>query len=218
MRKLGIVLVFMLIVSGVHAQEKSVSFVIGGNMSNVLKSGDFFENALPKPGLYAGVFRNVQSEGAINFNYGLVYSEKGFRSRFDYVPPLSENANGEAIYAYRYNYIGTPINIAWAMGEKHRVNPYFGMTPSRLIAAKMAYTLTNEGESQDYIRTTYSQANKWDLSCQIGVSFDFKSNDNLTSFAALQVSGSLFPVSNNAHFANEKLRHYALSFMLGIKL
>ncbi|MFP4663753.1 MAG: outer membrane beta-barrel protein, partial [Bacteroidales bacterium] len=191
----------------------------GLNMCNVIKSGDFFETTTPKPGLHAGIYHQLQSENHLNFSYGLAYTEKGFRYRFDFVPLGAEtdNESGEALYAFRYNYAALPLKLGFRFEGDLKINPYIGFTPAYLIRAQQAYTLTDDGGSTDYSQNMYAQASKWDLSCQLGVTADLKSEGKLIPYAGLNLSGSLLPVSNEAYFANENLRHYGVLIVVGIK-
>jgi len=220
MKKTIIILFILASCLSVTAQENHFSISAGLNMCNVLKSGDFFGTTTPKPGLHAGIYHHLQSENHLNFTYGLAYAEKGFRYRFDYVP-LGEDANtasGEALYAFRYNYAALPLKLGFQLDGNLKINPYIGFTPAYLVRAQQAYTLTDDSGSTDYSQNMYTQASKWDLSYQLGVTADLKTEGRLIPYAGLNLSGSLLPVSNEVYFANENLRHYGIAIVMGIKL
>jgi hypothetical protein len=202
------------------AQNNHFSASAGLNMTNVLTSGDFFETTMPKPGVYAGIYHHLQSENRMNFTYGLAYIEKGFRYRFDFVPLEQEanTASGEALHAFRYNYAALPLKLGFQLDGDLKINPYIGFTTAYLVRAQQAYTLTDDSGSTDYSQNMYAQASKWDLSCQLGVTADLKPEGKLIPYAGLTLSGSLLPVSNEAYFAGENLRHYGVSILVGIKL
>ncbi len=202
------------------AQENYFSLSAGLNMSNVLKSGDFFGTTMPKPGLHAGIYHHLHSEKHLNFSLGLAYTEKGFRYRFDYVPlgEETDNESGEALYAFRYNYAALPLKLGFQLDGERKINPYIGFTTARLIRSQMDYKLTDESGSTDYKQNMYTQASKWDLSCQLGVTADLKSGSSMIPYVSFIISGSILPVSNEAYFSGEKLRHYGISLLVGFKL
>ena len=218
MKKITTVLFILASTISLSAQENYFSVSAGLNMSNVLKSGDFFGTTMPKPGLHVGICYHLQSEKRLNFSYGLAYTDKGFRYRFDYVPlgEETDNESGEAIYAFRYNYAALPLKLGFQLDGERKINPYIGFTPARLIRSQMAYKLTDDSGSSN-LQSMYRQASKWDLSCQLGVTADLKSGSSMIPYVSFIISGSILPVSNEAYFSGEKLRHYGISLMVGLK-
>lgn len=201
------------------AQEKFYSVTAGLNMTNVIKNGDFFETTMPKPGANIGFHRNILCENNLNFNFGIAFTDKGFRNRFEYDINVDNSASqtGDALYAYRYRYIGTALNIGYTCNEKYKLTPFFGITQNFLIQAQTAYSLTENETRTKYKRNDYARLKHVDFSCQAGISAEYNVDANYTPFLAFIIRGSLNSFSDVTYFSNEKLRHYGISLMLGIK-
>ncbi|MBC7745559.1 MAG: PorT family protein [Flavobacterium sp.] len=80
MKKLLIVAIGILTAGAVHAQDVSVGIKAGGNLSNIIKTGDSSYETNFKPGFHAGLTLEIGLGNTFAFAPELMYSQKGYKA------------------------------------------------------------------------------------------------------------------------------------------
>ena len=80
MKKLLIIAIGVLTAGAVHAQNVSFGIKGGGNLSNIIKTGDNDFKTEYKPGLHAGLTMEIGLGKAFAFAPELMFSQKGYKA------------------------------------------------------------------------------------------------------------------------------------------
>jgi hypothetical protein len=188
-----------------------------------------------KPFLTGGIHFLFEKKPGREFYLGLNFNENGFvRERYklkfnDTVYPelgrildLSEAAQKNAYYTYRFKYLELPIGYNFQITPRRNMNLFtgwfnIGIAPQLLLKQNTTIVLqgfTMKGKNRFNFSNTGYAANNFNLAFQTGGRFDINIKNKywVTTDALFKIQ-----LLENANNASQKLRTYYFNFNLGLR-
>jgi len=196
----------------VHAQQ--IRIISGLSRTNV---SSFATIPDTKSGLYLEVNYAYFIKN-YSLSAGISYHQRGFIDNVVFKDEFGNETGEKATSKISYDYLSLPIKTGLYIGKKIYGFGYIGVVPSLLINAKLNTSVYDAGGQLDYNDTNNmtNSFTKFDISALTEIGGGYKIQDKYRVFTSITFQQSLTTVTSEDFYSNNNLRHYSLTFSIGL--
>lgn len=207
----------LLIQSLCIAQQQYIGIKTSLGLNNVSSNGSF-KNSQINPTFYGSITYQYSFKKQYFLGVDLMYQKLGFVEPFSILNNFGKPTGESGEIIYNFNYLSFPISIGYNKGVKWNKTISVALIPGVLIGANMqvpAYK-TNGKQKPEQRFDVSNQPNTFDFSAQINLGIGKNINTKINVYGLLGFQKSFTTFSNDNYFLNTNLKHYSISFSVGM--
>ena len=219
MKKLSFILLLTVLTVSAWAQKPTATFGVKaglansgfrgdavGNLNDLMDFADGMITTNNRTGFFAGTYATVPLGGAISFEPGLYYTEKGYELKGELTLKGLEFLGANAKAQLKQQYIDIPLLLKANLGDGFQVfaGPqisYLAKSDLKTTAGLLGFNLLNK------TMDATDQFNRWDAAVTGGLGYSFKNGMNISAS---------YDYGLSKLDKNQNLNAYSRGFKVGI--
>ena len=198
-------------------QNNFLGIIGGANLTNATSVN--FLTTTNKTGFCGGLTYEYLLKKHFSFGADIIYNQRGFNNDIVFTDKTGNPTGITSTNQFNYDYISIPLKVGYNIGNKFYGFANIGVSPSFLIDAKTKFpTIDIDGNvnGSETLNVT-NNVTKFDLAGLVEIGGGYKFKDRYWLFTSFAYQQSFTTITNSDYFTNSTIKHYGLTFSVGLK-